>query len=506
MIHRLKPWLTLATAAIIIIFGFAPFHWWWLTPVTLAYLIFELNRQAHKGQNLFWLGWWFGLWFFGFGVSWVYSAMRTVETPVVISIFLTGLFCLGLALLFGLQFWLWQRFWRTRRFAGLSFMALWLLFEWLRQWLFTGLPWLYLGYAHDESWLSGWVPIIGVYGASALVLLTALALDQAWQVRQQKAKWSGILLLASLPWFTGLGLKNIDWTQGLGVEANIGLVQGNTDQLDKWDPQYLNQLAATHARLTAELEQADLIIWPETAIPAREIQLRNFLAQQEDLALARQQGLLVGLVSSANPQDPYGDYLNSVFAYGLASGQYHKEHLVPFGEYLPLDSVLRGLIDFFDLPMSDFVPGPSGQNNLRWQFANQEWPLGLLICYEVAYTNLARRLPPDLPFFITVSNDAWFGTSIGPHQHLQIAKMRALELQRPMARATQTGISVITDHRGRVVMQMPSFEQVSDYGMLEFRSGSTPYQQLGYWWILLLALGALVLALILPARAQGKSS
>ena len=172
---------------------------------------------------------------------------------------------------------------------------------------------------------------------------------------------------------------------------------------------------------------------------------------------------------------------------GRAQGRFAKEHLVPFGEYVPLQEVLRGLIQFFDLPMSNATPGVAGQPNLQLSMGTAS----MGICYEVAYADSMRQRTRDAVVMMTLSNDTWFGSSIGPHQHLQIARARALENGRWMLRATNNGITALIDERGRVVAQAPQFEPVVLRGEAQTREGSTPYALMGELWTgLLLVLGA----------------
>ena len=480
--------LALASGAVIPL-AFAPFGLW---PLALAGpLVFLLTLETASPKRGFWRGWLMGFGFFGTGVSWVFVSIHEFGgTSVILASLMVLLFVASLAIFGAVKGWL---FCLGRRLFASGWQAIWLFAlvwvfeEWLRGWLLGGFPWLYLGYAFRETWLAGWAPVGGVLFLGALVLLTVGMLRQLIR----SAAGFGSLPAAAvliLIWGAGLALCRVNWTRPTDT-LEVALVQGNVHQLSKWHaPGAVNQL---YKRLTEpHLPRADLVVWPEGAVVRFQHLNRDFLQEMAELALAAETSLVLGLpVYDAS----LGGYHNSALALGLGKGIYHKRRLVPFGEYLPLESWLRGTIEFFSLPMSRHRPGPHGQKLL--QLGSHS--LGMAICYEITYPSLVRGRDGQLPDLLaTISNDSWFGNSTGPHQHLEMAQMRALELGRDLVRATNDGITAIVAADGRVRAQLPRFQEAVLTGRVQIRSGLTPYARSGQLFLLLLVL--LLAAGLLP--------
>ncbi len=463
-------------AGALLVFAFAPFHLLSLavlSPALLFWLWLPLTpRQAARR------GFIFGIGFFLAGVHWVYVSIHVFgHTAAPLAALMTGLFVLVLALYPALQGALSQ--WLTRRVGQAApagettvwallaiYPALWLLFEWLRGWLFTGFPWLLLGDALGVSPLAGWAPLVGSLGLGGLAALSAGALVLL-VIRRGRARRRVLIGLLG-GWLLSLPLLGVPWTQPAGEPVSVALPQGDVDQNEKWRPGALDRILALYADKTRRAQaEADLIIWPETAIPAFYHRVAEDYAEPLAAEVAEAGGEL--LVGSPYREDD-GRYYNTLL--NPATGQvYRKRHLVPFGEYLPFERQLRGLIEFFDLPMSDFSAGDDGQPPLK--AAGLE--LGVAICYEGAFPGLLREQLPAAGVLVNVSNDAWWGDTIGPHQHLQIAAMRSLESGRPQLRATNNGITAAIDHRGRVVERLPQFTVATLETEVTPRTGSTPY-------------------------------
>ncbi|WLD59013.1 apolipoprotein N-acyltransferase [Salinispirillum sp. LH 10-3-1] len=482
--HWPARWILLLTGALVPLI-FAPFFIWPLA-YALPIVFWWLTAQQNP-REAFLRGWFFGIGFFGTGVSWVYASMRTVETPVAISLVLTAAFCVAMGLLFALQAWLpakvRRRYCNDAPLHWMLFPLLWLAFEGVRTTLFTGMPWLLWGTLATDNWLRGWLPVTGVFGVSFLLLFGAALLWQ-WRYRVKAlmptAFAAGFLVLS---WGVGFALTDRHYTQpSLSQPMPVAAVQGNTDQSIKWDTQILNEILSIHLALTDRETEAALVLWAETAIPTFPDAVPGFIQVLEQRAVARDQAIISGLPLRGEGRV----YYNGIKAWGNGAGEYRKQHLVPFGEYLPLQSVLQGLIAFFDLPMSGFTPGPTGQAAMTMQYAGTELKLAPLICYEAAYPNLSRQQALDSDVLIVISNDAWFGGSLAPEQHLQITRARTIENQRPMVRATQNGISVILDEHGQVLARAPQFVQATVSGEILPRNGITPFQRLGSWPVMLL--------------------
>ncbi len=354
----------------------------------------------------------------------------------------------------------------------MGFPALWVLFEWLRSWLLTGFPWLYLGYAHIDTWISGWAPILGVYGLSFICALTGSCLFLAWRSKQ----WSSTVTYAAiiLPlWIGGSVLKPIEWVAPSQKEPlSVAIIQPNIPQENKWNPAWYNSIVQGYEDATEPVLGTDIILWPESAVPRLYQSAGEFLDPIAERAEAAGSSLITGIPSRSSDGRAYH---NSIVSLGKGEGFYHKQRLVPFGEYVPMESLLRGLIDFFDLPMSTFTPGLEKQEPLR----AGGYRVAPYICYEVVYPDLVAREASKADLLITISNDSWFGNSIGPLQHLQMAQMRALENGRYMIRGTNNGVSAIINHRGQILAQTPQFVATTLHGEVELMLGNTAFATFG---------------------------
>ncbi|HEY6897949.1 MAG TPA: apolipoprotein N-acyltransferase [Rhodocyclaceae bacterium] len=458
------------------VFGFAPFEWFPLPPISLA-LLFALWQRELRPGHIALLGLCWGLGCFLGGVSWVYVSMHDVggmAAPLAALATLT--FAAVLALFPALAGYAYGRLRSgaaTVRHA-LLLAGLWALAELLRGWIFTGFPWLALGYSQTPpSPLAGYAPLLGGYGIGLLLALVAAALALAWR---RPGPW---LLLAALLAGGGL-LHGVAWTEPYGPPLTVSLLQGNVPQVLKWDPQQLNLSIDGYVRL-ARQHPAQLVVLPETAIPLffEEIpaEVLNDLRGRGDL-------LLGSAVRIRN-----GGYLNGAVA--VAAGQpprvYAKHHLVPFGEYIP-----PGFSWFFELvriPLADFTAGPAQQQPM--EIGGQRVMPN--ICYEDLFGEEIIRALPEATLLLNLSNTAWFGDSWAQPQHLQISRLRALETGRPMLRATNTGMTAAIGADGQVSAVLPAFAQGALTVTAQGRQGSTPYVRWGNGAVLLLALLAVLL-------------
>jgi len=459
-------------AGSLITLSLAPFNFWpagILSCILLAHLLLSCApRQA------MWRGWLFGLGMFGSGVSWVYVSIHVHgNTGIPLAVGLTALFCSGLALLQAIFAWCYARFIRALPGGMLvGFPALWVLFEWLRSWLLTGFPWLYLGYGHIDTWIAGWAPVIGVFGLSFIVALTASCLYLAWRSRQWISFTTYAVVVSSL-WIGGGQLKPIQWVaRASETPLSVAIYQPNIPQEIKWDRAWYPAILEKYQGAADSLNGHDIVLWPESAIPNFFQSSRDFLDPIAEQARQSETALISGIPYLAEERP---NYFNSIVALGHGEGAYHKQRLVPFGEYLPLEQQLRGLIAFFNLPMSNFSAGTENQPLLR----AGPYRVAPFICYEVVYPDLVSQNASDADLLITISNDSWFGRSIGPLQHLQMAQMRALENGRYMLRGTNNGVSAIIDHRGQIKAKTRQFEETTLISEAEVMLGSTPFGTFG---------------------------
>ncbi len=474
-------WLALLGGAVLPL-AFAPFYWYPLAIISLI-LLFASWRDVSPNQA-FKRGWLFGLGMFGVGVSWVYVAIHEFgQASWPLAGGLTVGFVAFLALLPALLGYLLKSLQRNR-LMGADFILLlpagWVGFEWFKSWFLSGFPWLEIGTAQIDGPLAGVIPVLGVYGASWLVALTAGLLLTAWTHKQ----WLW-LVPAILVWPLAAMLNDVQWTAPKGEPIQVSMIQGNVDQAIKWDPEQLRETLQLYASLSAQHWDSDLIIWPENAATAFYHQIdKGFLLPLAEQASANNSELLVGLpVLDADGER----YYNSMAKLAETPAFYHKKQLVPFGDYVPFET-LRGLIAFFDLPMSGFVPGPARQPLI--EAADQT--MGISICYEDAFTEEVRATLPAASLLVNATNNAWYGDSFAPHQHLQISRSRALEGGRPILRVTTNGISAFIDHKGQLTKQSPQFQQAVITQTVQPRQGATPYVHYGQWPLMVLLLLLLV--------------
>lgn len=478
----------------------APFDVWPLAVVSIALFYLGLRDLAPKHAAL--RGWCYGFGLFVAGTSWVYVSIHDygAASPPLATI-LTLLFVAGLGLFFALSAWLWAR-WLRRVEApladALAFAALWLTQEAFRGWFLTGFPWLYAGYSQLDGPLAGLAPLGGVWLVSFCLALSAALLVNLTHLRKHKAFLAIGLALLAAPWVAGLALKGHAWTNVKGAALSVSAMQGNIEQNMKWDPEQLNAQLALYRDMTFSAQPTDLIIWPETAIPVLKDRALGYLSMLNRFANEREAALITGVPIRQNDARGELRYYNGISVVGQGSGDYLKQKLVPFGEYVPLQEMLRGLIAFFDLPMSDFARGSAEQSLLQ----AKGYSLASLICYEVVYPEFAASLAAQSDLLLTISNDTWFGRSIGPLQHLQMAQMRALESGRWMIRATNNGVTALIDPQGQISERLPQFEQGVLYGQVTPMQGLTPYLYWRGWPMLILCLGLFAWALLASRMAK----
>lgn len=486
--------------------SFAPVH-----AIPLAFLapliLFSLWQNKTPAQA-FRIGFVFGFGFFAFGLSWVYIAIHVYgETPAWIGILMTALFAAYLALFIALQGWLGAKLIRRydipfRLEALIILPVLWVLFEWIRGWFLTGMPWLHLGYAFSMPPLSGYAPVLGVYGISFVsIFSTGLIFFALFTPGKSQTK--KVLFLLTFILLMGLGLSRIEWTQRIDKNIKVSLVQGNAEQITKWDANKIKLRMDTYARLSRQHWDSDVVVWPENSMTVLYHQIdKSFLLPLAKEARESNTDLIVGI--------PFMDlnsekYYSSMVSFSAAdkgkntySGVFNKVHLVPFGEYVPLANLIRGLVKFFDLPMSGFSPGAQNQPLLIMRGE----PLATSICYEDSFGEELIRQLPKATLLINGSNNAWYGDSLAPHQHLQIAQMRAIETGRMLIRATTNGITAFVDHKGHIVASAPQFKPTVLTYTVQPRSGATPYVRWGNWPIISLAFGLLFAAIIYANKTK----
>lgn len=484
--------LSLAAGALITL-TLAPFNLWPLVFISCIVLYLGLSQLNPRQAAV--RGWWFGFGLFASGTSWVYVSIHDYgAASAPLALFLTIAFVAGLGLFLALLGWLWARFLRQNNHSisnALAFAALWVIIEAFRGWFLTGFPWLYIGYSQLQGPLAGLAPLGGVWLISFTLALSSVLLITLWKAKLLLSRLSAGLILIVI-WGLGLGMQSYEWTQPSAKPLSVTAIQGNIEQNLKWDPAQIEAQLLLYQSLTLNAAPSDLVIWPETAIPVLKEQAQGYLDSMDRIISRQDSALITGL--PLRQQDTHGDlrYYNAITTLGDSDGEYRKQKLVPFGEYVPLQDLLRGVIAFFDLPMSDFARGPSQQAPLN----AKGYKIAPYICYEVVYPEFATELAAQSDILLTISNDTWFGTSIGPMQHLQMAQMRALEAGRWMIRATNNGVSALIDPRGEITVTVPQFQQAVLRGSVVPMQGLTPYLRWQSWPLILLCALCLIPAVL----------
>jgi len=491
-----KAWLALI-AGLVLTFGYAPFQIWPIVFFSLAAIIFCINpnntgkahaKTAAKYGFIFGLGW------FGAGISWVHVSIATFGgMPLIASLSLMAFLCAYLALFPALAFWAATRFASGPKSFGALLIVSVAMSEYLRGTVLTGFPWLSFGYTQTDGPLRLLAPYIGEFGLTLACVAIAFAL---YRLTQKDFKTP----LATAAAFVILVVSalNTGSDQYSGKHMSTLLVQGNIKQHLRFEPSEFWTTMSKYQDLTRPHWDADLIVWPEAAVPEIEMLADTYLANLDRAASFNKTALVTGIVDyqldtktiyntlivvgNKEHNDEQGHYRY------LDKNRYRKHQLLPIGEFVPFQDFLRPIAPLFDLPMSSFTRGDKVQNNLRANGFN----LLPAICYEIVFADLVRgNYKSDSDLLFTVSNDAWFGDSIGPLQHMQIARMRALELQRPLVRVTNNGVSAVYDPISHTQQTMPQFEAATMKADIKLIQGDSVYSQYGnvFVWGFVVLLG-----------------
>lgn len=460
--------LVSAAAGALTTFSIAPYSHWWLGILTLAVFAFNIHNDSHKKRVLL-HAFLFGLGYFGTGVSWVFVSIHQFGgAPPILAGLMTSLFVMTIAACFALPFYGFAHLKKGYSRLLIGFPVAWALGEWLRSWLLTGFPWLYMGYGHIESPLVGWAPIGGVFLLGIIVALTSATVCFLFskQATANAKLLSGLVVI--IIWGEGASLKSAEWTEAAGDPISIGIVQPNIPQGKKWAPDFRQPTQERLNALSEGLWKNDWVIWPEAAIPDLYSRADDFIFPADHKARETNTSLITGVLYDDQSETKY---YNGMLGLGNAEGLYFKQRLVPFGEYVPMEDWLRGLITFFDLPMSAISAGNPHQKMIT----AGNYAVASAICYEIVYPALTAELSQQSNVLLTVSNDAWFGESIGPLQHFHMARMRALEIGRYVIRSTNNGVSAIIAPNGSIEQQSEQFVQGTLSGEVIPMQGNTPY-------------------------------
>jgi apolipoprotein N-acyltransferase len=525
--------LMLAGAVHALTFAPGPLPDWALaiTQILALAIAARVTLTAPSAKRAWMRGWLFGFTTYSVGLYWLFISMHRygdLAAPLAVAgvLALSAFLALFPATASAL----------TRRFAPLgadakpsgilastlTWAAMWAGFEWLRAVLLTGFPWLNIGYAHVDSPIAGWAPVLGVHGMAFVAAFVAAAIASLWQPSRKKAMDSRQAMAAGVAVAlaaAGWPLSRVDWSTPTGDPLNVRLIQGNIEQSQKFDPALLEQSLVRHLEMTALPPAAgvpapQLVILPETVLPVFQDQLDpriwdawRGVAARGNMTIA----MGVPLHDRINGRDRY---TNSVIGFdgntpveqlvgGSTAMRYDKRHLVPWGEYVPPG--FHWFVDMLNIPLGDFDRG--GERQTPFAVGGQH--IAFNICYEDLFgPDLLPALQPGgngepgATILVNVSNLGWFGDSWALRQHLQIGRLRTMETARPMLTATNTGITAAIDAKGHVAAQLAPLQAgvlpVSVQGM----TGLTPYARFGDKLALALVGLALIAAIGTGRRAR----
>ncbi|EKE82799.1 apolipoprotein N-acyltransferase [Idiomarina xiamenensis] len=436
------------------------------------------------------LGYAFGFGWFAAGLSWIYVSIDQYGgMPEFATVGILLLLFAYLAIFPALAFCCWRVFAKRHAAAVFLLPTFWLAFELLRGWLFTGFPWLGLGYTQTDTQFGTLAPLLGEQGLAVLIWLAAASV--VYGLTQRRYGWLAIAIsIAISPWLTSFYQP----IQSTGESKQVSLVQGNIKQSLKWQSDQQWPSLLRYLDLSRPHYDNDLVVWPESAITALEPFAGDVLHNIDQAAQNSQTSIVSGIIDYDRDHDAF---FNSIIVLGNShtdseqngyrygsSNRYLKHQLLPIGEFVPFEEWLRPLAPLFNLPMSSFSRGDFVQPNL---VANNIH-LAAAICYEIAFPEQVRAgVRADTDYLLTISNDTWFGDSHGPWQHMQIARMRAIEMGRPLLRATNNGVSAIVDAQGKTLATAPQFEAAVISAEVPLVSGETLYHRYGLLIPLLLA-------------------
>jgi apolipoprotein N-acyltransferase len=482
-------------AGIVTSFAFAPYGWHflaWIGPAVL-FLLWEYESPREAAGT----GFWFGAALFGAGTWWIYTAIHDFgQAPAWLALFLVAALLAIKGSYYALLGYILVRI-APDPSPGRSLLLIpagWTLMEWLRGWLFTGFPWLQLGYAQSDTPLAALATLGGIHLVNFAVAATAGAVVVLF-FQAGGARLAAIALAAAL-WLGGWLLDGREWTRPAGNPVSIALLQGAIPQDEKWLAANRAATLEKYRALNREALGARIIVWPESAVPVLAHDATVFLEAIRRESAAAGSDVMLGLLDFDLQT---GEIRNGLFSMSSAGdGWYYKRRLVPFGEFFPVPEAVRKWMRLQSLPYYDMTPGEESQPPLQ---AGGE-RLAATICYEDAYGADQLAALPGSTLLVNATNNAWFGDSSAPHQQLQMARFRALEAGRFLVRATSNGITAVIGPDGAIVDRIPQFVPGILKATVVPRTGLTPYARTGNWPILSFAF--LVLLVFAFARLRAR--
>lgn len=496
-----KPWCGNLCALLLgglLTLAFAPFEVFPFAVISLAGLL-ALWLNANRWRA-FRLGWLFGVGLFSTGVYWIYISIHDIgNVPIAFSVLITAALIAFMALFPAYVGYFLSRFFpiNTDLKIRFAFPAIWTLSEYLRCILFSGFPWLLVGYSQTYSPLKGMAPLFSVFGVTLAVAATSGLLVNAiihYRRRQYFMAYLHLFAIAAL-WAASALLNLKVYTEPTGHPIKVSLVQGNIAQTIKWSPEHINLSLERYADMTESLwGNGNLIIWPEAAVPVPLQNAEDYVNKLDEKAQQSNSHLFIGIPIRSNDGE---GYYNAIATLGDTHQVYLKRHLVPFGEYVPVPGMFARFFDFLQVPLADMMSGKAKQPLLTVG----DVKILPAICYEITYPELMLSSDSKIGLLLTVTNDAWFGKSIAQAQHLQMAAMRAIEYQRPLLFASNDGITAIIGPDGVIQKAAPTHQAYVLQGEVQPRTGITPWMASGSNPILLF----IFLLIFIASRSQRKA-
>ncbi len=476
--YTLKQTLLPLLAGLLIPFGFAPFHVPGLALLGIAILYGLVQTTTFK--TAFRIGFLFGLGYLGLGVSWVYVSIHEYgHLNEIVSAFVTLVFLFFLslypALVSGCYAVLSKR--RSKIFSCLLFAAIWCLAEWIRaNSIWGGFPWLLLGFGQMDTPLKYLLPLIGIYGVSFMACLASTLLATSFfPSKKSRYPWLIAIMIIML---SPLALKHVAWSSVDNTPISVGVVQANLSMRDKWNESLFWQMLQNYKEnLEALVGKNQLVILPESAIPLPESYISDYLDEIHTKATSIGSAVLLGI-----PQVTADDsqYYNTMTSLGDAQGSYLKQHLVPFGEFIP--GSFNWFFDWFSLPKANMKAGNKKQTLIQVL----HHPIATLICYELAYPQLLRAQLPEAEWIVSISDDGWFGHSFAMYQHLQMAQALSQQMARYQVVANNDGLSSVINNEGEIIASLPAFSSGRLEASIYPATGASPWVNYGDTPVLLI--------------------
>ena len=470
------------------VFSFSEISLWFMIIAAIAWFLLIL-KGASKTESL-WIGWFFGIGYFGVNIWWIHISIESFGIPnSFIAVSINAIFICLLAIYFSI-FGILKNLLSLAKIPFLLIAPIiWLLLEIFRGYFLTGFPWLVVGYTQIDSPLSALFPLIGAHGVSFIIVVLASGLVFLLSSKSLNQKALGVLTAVFIITLSYC-LQQSEYTTKKGELLDVSIVQGSMPYDVRWSKSSTRLIFDQYMELSKDEWDSDILVWPETVF-TKPLTLNEYkVGLLKSISLRTDTHLILGVPFLQESDDKV---FNSILSIADSIQLYKKRKLVPFGEYFPLRKVFSSFYDTLNVPLSDFTPGLSKKN----KFIVKDNTIGALICYEVAFASIARSSLPEAELIVNLSNDSWFGRSVAAFQHLQIVRVRAAELERPIIRATNTGISAIINHKGDVIESSEQFEAQVISGEIAGRIGSTPYAKVGERGVAFLALGLVLFALLM---------